>query len=104
MQSAFDVDRTAPAGGPVVEKPAQLAGVEVRLEDAVGKLERGSGAFLACTLEVELEERIALEFAEDVGGMQRREALAAREGALPVRDEQRASPVANLRFGANGGP
>ena len=104
VESALDVHRAAPASWPVVEVPAEFARIHAGLQLAGGELQGGCGALLPCPLEVKFKQGVAREFPEDEGGMQRREAFAAREGALPIRDEEGASPVANLRFGANCGP
>ena len=99
--------RAAAARWPVVEEPAKSGRVEVGLQVAVGELQGGGGAFFPRTLEVEPEQRVAGELAEDIGGMKRGQAFAAVEGrrrAFEVRDEEGAPPVANLGRSAHCGP
>ena len=107
VQSAFDVHGTAAARWPIVEEPAKFGRVEVGLKIAVGELQGGRGALFPRTLQVEAEQRVAGELAEDIGGMKGGQAFAAVEGRrspFEVRDEEGAAPVANLGRSAYCGP
>lgn len=104
VEGALDIDRAAAAGRPIVEEPAQLARVVVGVEVTVGQLKGGVCAFLPGTLEVEFEEGVAAEFAQDVGGVEGGYALPACKGGRPICKKERAAPISDFGGVAEGGP